>query len=206
MYKILITLLGLMLFMSLPASAQMNLPQNYEYQLRSPTKFTHTVVFTENSSINAPPTALYGVVSGAVWRLNPNLSSLTTGAVKSSFSLPVNSMIRNGKAIQVFIHGTTAANGNTKVVNFKFGSTTVVLLNAASNNKDFYANIEVRRTGLSTQQISVSGYANAALLNGLSVAATESEKAAIVVDVDAPTTTGAADVVIDQFTVIGEAG
>lgn len=206
MYKFLITLLGLMLYAALPVSAQLNLPQNYEYQLRAPTKFNHTVVMTVNSSQTPPPTALYGVMYGTCYRLNAPLSSLTTGAVSSSVSFPPNSFHRTGKGIRVRIHGTTAANGNTKVVNFKFGSTTVALVNNAGSAKDFWADIEVYRTGLNTQRISVAGYTNDAVIDGLSANSAQNEKAAIVVDVDAPTTTGAADVVIDGFSVYGEAG
>lgn len=191
----------------IPASAQLNLPQNYEYQWRSPAKFTHAVVFSEAVQ-PGPSTAalsLFGTMAGPVYRNNAPISSLSTGPVLTTVVLPPLSLTRSGKAIRVIVKGKCAANANTKQVQVLFGSTTITLLNAAANATDFYAEVEVFRTGLNAQQVDVMGYANAAFLNGLDVTSAQAEKSAINVSLNLPTSTASNDVVVNSFAVIGEA-
>lgn len=187
---------------SIPAIAQQWNSGN-ERAFREPTRFYKPVRFSFGPGVSgAPPQA--GYATGVLSSLNATASSATGAATNASLVLPANTLTTTGKSVRVRVFGTTAANGNTKVVNFKFGSTTIALLNAASNNKDFYADIEIYRTGANAQQISVAGYANNALLNGLSTTSAQAETSPITMQVNMPASTGAADVVLLGFTVIGE--
>lgn len=142
--------------------------------------------------------------AGTLSRLTANVSSITTANVLSSYVLQANSLAAVGDSVFVRIYGTTAANGNTKAVLFKFGTASITLLNAAANAKDFYAEIEIVKTGASTQQINVSGYANAALLTGLSVTASQTDTSNITMSVQLSTATGAADATLTGFAIYGE--
>lgn len=174
-----------------------------EFAVRTPARFYKHVTFSMgNGQSGLPPQAMSAL--GKLFSITGVASSATGAATDSTVTLPKYTLTHTGKLLRVRLYGKTAANGNTKVVNFKFGTTTVALLNAAANNKDFYADIEIYRTGLSTQQINVAGYSNAALLNGLSVTSAQDETATIPITVDLPASTAANDVVLTGFSVTGE--
>lgn len=200
MRKILLLLVALMLATTLPASAQLtNLPQNYPYQFRSPAKFTRYVTFSLS-----PQGQAMANVTGTVYRLNAVANSATGGAVVSQFVLPANSLVTTPNGLKIRVHAVCAANANTKVLTFNFGSQAVALLNAAANATDVYADIEVFRTGPSAQRISVVGYANGALLANLSVNTAQAETAAINMNVTLGTATANSDLVLDGFSIAGE--
>jgi len=144
--------------------------------------------------------------SGRLFSLSATSSSSTGGAVNTTYSLPASTLTTTGQGLRVKIHGTTAANGNTKACNFKWGATpvTITLPLSTGSGKDFWADILIYRTGASAQQISVAAYANAALANSLSTTAAETETNALNMQLNLPTSTGAADVVVDEFTITAE--
>lgn len=186
-----------------PAFAQSIVTDHYEYSCREKARFYFKTVTTMGRGTPAiMPQSL--LVGGKIFSLIAPVSSATGGATVAGVAIPPNTLIGTGRRLHVKVMGTTAANGNTKQVNLVFGSTTVALLNAAANNKDFYADVEIYRTGLSAQQICVAGYANNALLTGLGTTSTQTETAAINVQVSLPASTGAADVVLTQLLIEGE--
>lgn len=196
-----------------PAFAQMTsiTPVDDEYAWRAPTRFFKHVSFSMGGvgTQAAPPLGL--TAQGKIASLVTPLTSSSTAATTASVILPTNTLKYNstlakgdGKLIHVKIYGTTAANGNTKVVNFTFGSTTIAILNAASNAKDFYADIAIYETAANAQEICVAGHANNALLNGLSVSSTQTTANTITVGVTVPTSTAASDVTLNGFEVYGE--
>lgn len=210
--KILVALLALASFAA-PALAQENngitsgsgqSPIHFEYQFRANSLFTKRTCFSmgaDEQFLNA---------TGRMYGLLAPLSSATTGAMpaevvmaKNTFGQTPNSQ---GNGLHIRVYGTTAANANTKVVQLIWGSQTITLLNAASNAKDFYADVHIYNTGVNTQEICVAGYANAALLNGLSVAGTQTTTAPITVGINLPTATTAGDVVLNEIEIEGESG
>lgn len=144
--------------------------------------------------------------SGRLFSLSAVQSSATGAAVNTTYTLPANSLTTTGQGIRVKIHGTTASNSNTKACNFLFGSApvTITLPLSTGSAKDFYAEILIYRTGTSAQEISVQGYANNAVINGLSTTATATETGTIACELNIPISTGAADVVVDEFTITAE--
>lgn len=198
MQKILWALMALLLTV-LPASAQLNnLPQNYGYQFRSPTKFTR------GASITLSPNGQLANVNGIVYRLAAPVTSATGGAVVTSFVLPANSLITTPNGLKVRIHAVCAANANAKNVVFNFGGQNITLLNTTANATDVYADIELYRTGLNTQRVTVAGYANGALLNNLSVNGTQTETSSITMSVTMGTAVANSDVTLDGYTISGE--
>lgn len=206
-----VALAALLLTAGLPASAQLNLPQNYEYQWRSATKVTKIMAFTVPSQGAPPgplsaPTQLMGVFGGEIYRQNAALANVTTGATNVTTTIPANywGKTRLAKDLIVYIKGTTAANGNTKVLNLIFGGTSIALMNNAGNNKDFFFKVEIYNTGVNTQQIAVSGYTNAAFVNALDTTTAVTTTAPITLQLNMPTATGAADISVSSYVVQAE--
>lgn len=186
--------------LAVPATAQQSLPSNFQQENRALTRFNKQVVITAGrggQKLN---------LRGVAHALTANVPSVTTGATSSTLTLPANSLVQSGYKLHVRVFGRTAANANTKTVTFKFGSTSITLLNAAANAKDLYADIEIRRTGASAQQITVAGYANGALLDGLSTTSTQTETSSIAISVETAATTANNDFILTGFTVVGESG
>lgn len=167
---------------------------------------TGVKTYADGADVNTIGTgATFSGTVGKLFGMSAVSNSSTGGAVDTTYTLPANSLIVNGKSLRLLIRGTTAANANNKTINLKFGSTTIALLSAvASNAKDFYADVSIYRTGSNTQQIVVDGYANAAFMNALSVTSAQTETATIAITLDLPTSTGAADVVLQNMTILAE--
>jgi hypothetical protein len=189
-----------------PVVAQITLPTTYPNDIPGPTLFRKSAVYQMGAPRTGAAIPARGFLSGPLYRMNTSLLSKTSGAKSATYVLPAYSLVTSGHALRIRIFGTTAANANTKQVQFVFGGTTITLLNAASNAKDFYADIEVTRTGTNTQQISVAGYSNGVLFNALSATATEAETSAINIKVNLPTATADNDTAVTSFSVSGESG
>jgi hypothetical protein len=199
MQKILWALMALLLTV-LPASAQLtNLPQNFGYQFRSPSKFTRGLYFSLS-----PQTVAIATATGTMYRLAAPATSATGGAVVTTYTLPANSLTVTPEGLKVRVHAVCAANANAKNVVFNFGGQNITLLNTTANATDVYADIEIYRTGLNTQRVTVAGYANGALLNNLSVNGTQTETAAIAMSVTMGTAVANSDVTLDGYSIYGE--
>ena len=200
-----LTALSAALMIGLPGFAQTapNIPANYQDQIRTTTKCTK--VFAISVGANGTPN-LQGVVNGTIYRLITPVSSITTGATNAGVTLPVNSFGGVGKAFHLRVFGTTAANANTKAINLLFGTATITLIANAGNAKDFFFDIDIYNTGANAQQVDITGWANGALLNGVSTTATQNTKVTNILQVNVPTSTGAADVVLNEVTIAADSG
>jgi hypothetical protein len=143
---------------------------------------------------------------GRLFSLSATSSSSTGGATNTTYTLPANTLTTTGQGLRVKIHGTTASNGNTKACNFLWGGApvTITLPLSTGSAKDFYADILIYRTGSSAQELSVAGFANNAFIGGLSTTATATESGTLAMELNLPTSTGAADVVVDEFSIYAE--
>lgn len=178
-------------------------PLHFERQWRE-----HTL-FTKRTCVSMGADEQLMDVIGRMYGLLSPVTSATAGAVTAEITMAkyTFNQFANGKGtgLHVRIYGRAAANANTKQVQFVFGSTTVTLLNAASNAKDVYADIHVYNTGVNTQQICVAGYANGSLLDNLSVTSAQDVTAPIVVGVNLPTATANSDITLNEVDIEGEA-
>jgi hypothetical protein len=212
------TLLGLSFvtpaFAQLQTNGQVN--NSNEWSMRSNAHFYKRTVFSMgagqlNSSSGSLGSPQQMTAIGKIYSPAAPVSSITTGATTIGATLPAytfapmsSTAAFPSRIMHCRVYGRCAANANTKVVQFKFGSQTVTLLNAASNAKDFYAEISIYSTGFKTQQINVAGYANGSILDNLSTSATQDNTTQLSVVLNVPTSTGAADVVINGFEIYGE--
>lgn len=121
--------------------------------------------------------------------LKVDLTSSGNGADQTedtlrSYSIPANTMGANfvqGFRIRAF--GTTGASGDNKVVKLYFGSTSISSGTITDNAKNWYFDITVYRSGVSTQVV-VGEYQHDTTSNAPTVTtATEAETAAILVKV-----------------------
>ncbi len=72
-----------------------------------------------------------------------------------SYSLPASTLLVDGQALRITVHGTMAGNANAKAITLDFGSTSVALITttAAPNGKDWRAEATVIRVGVGTQEM-----------------------------------------------------
>jgi hypothetical protein len=201
-----LTALSAALLIGLPGFAQTapNIPANYQMQNRTTAEFTKIVSMAMGA--NGVPN-IHGVIKGDVYRLIAPVSSSATAGTTVGVTVPVNSIGPVGKSIHLRVFGTTAANANAKTINLLFGTATIALMSAvASNAKDFFYDIDIYSTGANAQQINIAGYANGALLNQVSTTGAQNTKIANVLQINVPTSTGAADVVLKEVTIAADSG
>lgn len=219
--KKLLTAAILLIMSALPASAQfaytgLKTPAN-EKQVREATHFFRKVTLgmgagNLNSSSGSGDTPQPMYATGKIFSLTAPVSSVTTGATSIGVILPANTINISstgqgngaGKVLYVRIFGTTAANANTKVANLIFGSTSIPIQNAASNNKDFEAEATIYATGYNAQQIACWGFSNGAISNALSTTSAQANGSPINVGVTLPASTANGDVVITNLEIYGE--
>ena len=196
-------LLNIGVLMGLPALAQLT------YDKQAQFKFSAPAHFNEGVTGQAGKGGLRYVNGGTIWRMLANTGNVTGSATLVGITLPArtfNALSGTGRAIRIRIQGQTAANANTKTLNLLFGGTSVVVLNAASNNQTIYVDAIIRRTGTNTQQISIAGYANNALLNTGSTTSAQTETGTVVLQVQMPAATANNDIILNDVTITGEAG
>lgn len=126
---------------------------------------------------------------------NASGATQNTEYVLNSVTLPANAFNANGRSLTVIAWGTLAANANAKNLKVYFGATAVATVTGSTaNGKDFYVELNVVRTGSSTQsgvgliQID-TGTSQSLAVNG---SLSETDTAAIVISVKSANTAAAA--------------
>lgn len=124
----------------------------------------------------------------------------TTDDVAFTYSLPANQLATWGTntLLNITFWGVSAANGNNKTFKVFFGSVTAISSGVVTiNNKSWFAQVRVIRSGASTQAILGSAQSDATAIAASSQAGAEDETAAIVIKgtVASPTTGAANDLV-----------
>lgn len=99
---------------------------------------------------------LNGIIQGSIDTGTDGTPANTTETTLKSFSLPAGTLATDNQAIRIRAWGTTAANGNTKTIRLKFGSTTLVAPTSAMNDGKWLIEGVVFRTG-ATSQDAVAG-------------------------------------------------
>lgn len=102
-----------------------------------------------------------GAISGNLITYSTTAAATAANTTETdlwSFSLPASTLVENGQAVRVIVHGATAANANTKTLRLYFGSTLVGSMSGAANNNTWSFQADVIRTGATTQQANVLGF------------------------------------------------
>jgi hypothetical protein len=128
-----------------------------------------------------------------------------------TYSLPANTIKdKGGRYLRIIARGRCAANADNKTMKLYFGSSVITTPTAATNNKKWYLELEVFRTGSSTQYVSGSGIVDVTPVSPFTnTASAETDTAAIVIKCTGTNGTAAAnDIVCEALTVelIGGAG
>lgn len=125
-----------------------------------------------------------------IWGLPQNAVSLNVGTTSTgnvgtgeddflTYSVPGNTLIANGQALQFYAAGTIANNVNAKRIRVKFGATTIFDTGAAgipiSNAIDWTIKGMIVRTGAATQKCMVEMNTNNATLASYADYATAAE-------------------------------
>jgi hypothetical protein len=93
-----------------------------------------------------------------------------------SYTLPASTLVTDGEIIEFSIAGTYAANGNSKTINVKFGSTTIYTTGGlAINAGEWVIKGTIMRTGASAQKCWITAQSSDALLVSDAEYATASE-------------------------------
>lgn len=135
---------------------------------------------------------------GGVLHVNTT-SQATTGTseeVLATYTLPANTLSASGKAIRVTAWGTSAANGNTKIVRIRFGGiggTQTSAVTWTGSGSAWKQVTEIIRTGATTQESCGQAHGNAATLITYA-APTQTLSGAVDIVVTATTPTAAGDV------------
>lgn len=132
-------------------------------------------------------------------------AATTTGTSEetiASYSLPANALRRNGQSLRIRAWGATAANGNNKTQKILFGTATVISTGAlGANDKDWYLEARVYRTGAATQVLFGNGQANGAIVQCDASTATEDLTAAVTIALKATDATALGGTLLKGFTV-----
>lgn len=142
------------------------------------------------------------------------VASVTTAAVGNvgggeddlmTYALPANSLSTDGSFVRVTVGGTTAANGNTKVVRVYFGgaSPSSAMLNAGLNNGSWGGTMFMARTGATTQEggvFSQDTAGNNAVFRRLT--GTETLSGAITIKVTGASGSSATDDIVQRLMIV----
>lgn len=202
MKKLISTLIALGALIAQPVGAQVSQPTQFPLKQKGPT-LTDVLV----SSVGTGGQKL--VQGGTLWCMRTNTGNVTGSATLVGITLPARTFnaLSGFRSIRIRAQAQTAANANNKTINLLFGSTSISILNAvAANNKTIYVDAVIRRTGLNTQQISVAGYANSAVLDAGSTTSAQTETSPIVLQVQMPAATANNDIVLTDVLITGESG
>jgi hypothetical protein len=139
--------------------------------------------------------------------LSANLTSTGTAAGTAeqtllTFSLPAKTLSAAKKGVKIKAWGVTAANANNKTMKLYFGAAVITTLTAATNNKGWELELEVYKTGSSTQVVFGKGQVDTTNVTALVTTGTETDTAAIVIKVTGTDgTDSAGDIVAKGLTV-----
>jgi hypothetical protein len=131
-------------------------------------------------------------------------AAATTGTTKQTlgtYTIPANALAANGKGYRITAWYTTAANANSKTMAIDFGSQTSVATKTTTTSADVVVlTVIILKTGSSTQSVLGTAYATAASIP-VNTAGSQTDTAAIVVNLTATTGTSSGDATLQSFIV-----
>lgn len=139
--------------------------------------------------------------------LSVNTTSTGTGAdttedVLLSYSLPAKSLSANGKGLKIRAWGVTGANTENKTMKLYFGSEVVATATAATNNKNWFLELEVFRTGSSTQVVFGQGQVDTTNVTPYVTTGAETDTATITIKVTGQSGTATADNIVAKGLIV----
>lgn len=115
-----------------------------------------------------------------------------------SFSLPANTLSRNGQSIEIDAVGSAANNANVKTLKLKFGSTSVTVFGTTEGNTGWRVLARVIRLTASTQVLHVQGFIGTNVTVGSYAAPTEDLTGAVTIKLTGQSDASATDDVVQR--------
>lgn len=127
----------------------------------------------------------------------------TTEDVIATWSLPANTLTAGTKGLRVRAWFHCASNADNKTMKLYFGSSVITTPTAATNNKNAYLELDIYRTGSSTQSVFGRGLVDTTSVTPYhNTSSAETDTAAITIKASGTAGTGNAnDIVCDAFIV-----
>lgn len=118
-----------------------------------------------------------------------------------TYSLPTNALDQTGRRLRIRAAFHCATNGNNKTMKLYFGASAITTPTAATNNKNAFLELEVVKSGASTQIVWGRGLVDTtAVTPYVNASGSDTDTAAIVIKATATDgTDSAGDVVLDDF-------
>lgn len=175
-------------FANLAANIVSRIPENWPKTLRQ-------LLAALDTKAQGILTAQAGVGNGAD----------TTEDVLATFPLPANTfgaLPLQTTGLYIYAAGRMAANADVKTVRLYFGAEVIASPAAATNGKNWFLELFVTRTGLSTQRVTGAGQVDITAITVLDTTGAESEVAAVTIKCTGQAGTATAnDIICDQLIV-----
>lgn len=126
----------------------------------------------------------------------------TTEDTLLTYTLPAKVLSAANKGIRIRVWGNTAANTDNKTIKLYFGSEVIASPTAATNNKGWSLELDVFKTGSSTQVVFGSGQVDVTPVTPLVTTGAETDTAGIVIKVTGQAGTGNANDIVAKGLVV----
>lgn len=122
-------------------------------------------------------------------------TAVTTEENLMLYTLPANTLLRDGQGVRIIAWGTNAANANTGIGRLLFGGT-LIKSNQKGNNTDWVLTAEVTKTGVSTQKSIAQIFRDTVVNDAANVSLTKTDTAGIVIKVTGQNDVAAANDIV----------
>lgn len=130
-------------------------------------------------------------------------TTVTTEQVLGTYSLPANALDTTGRRLRIRAAYHCATNGDNKTLTLYFGASSISTGVVTTSNKNAVLNLEVVKSGASTQIVSGTGFLDTAVITPfVNASGSDTDTAAIVIKATGTEGTGTANgIVLDDFSV-----
>ncbi len=127
----------------------------------------------------------------------------TTEQVLGTYALPANALDQAGRRLRIRAAFHCATNGNNKTMKLYFGGSSIATPTAATSNKNAYLEMDVVKSGASTQIVWAKGIVDTtAVTPYVNASGSDTDTAAITIKATGTDgTDSAGDIVLDDFSV-----
>lgn len=126
----------------------------------------------------------------------------TTEDILMSYSLPAKTLSATGKGLKIRAWGICAANTENKTMKLYFGSEVIATATAATNNKNWFLELEVFKTGASAQVVFGQGQVDTTNVTPYVTTGAETDTAAITIKITGTSGTATASNIIAKGLVV----
>lgn len=119
-----------------------------------------------------------------------------------TFALPAKTLSATGKGLRIRAWGNTAANGDNKTIKLYFGSEVITTPTAATNSKGWELELNVFKSGASTQVVFGKGQVDVTAVTPLVTTGAETDTATITIKLTGTAGTGNANDIVAKGLIV----